>query len=308
MLLSPSCTSSIPEAYQHAYTHLPNKIDYNFHVKPILSDRCYACHGPDEKSREAGLRLDTEEGAFKALKESGDFEFAIKKGSLGESAIWHRISSKEEDIMMPPPSSNLSLDENEIATLAKWIQQGAEWKQHWSFIPPEKAKLPKVKNKTWPQNPIDHFILKKLEKNRIHPSKRADDAILLRRLSLDLTGLPPTLERIEQFSQDQDADKLEKYIDELLASPHYGERMAVIWLDLARYADTHGYQADRYRNTWQWRDWVVKAFNKNMPYDEFITWQLAGDLLPNASFEQKLATAFNRNHMQTEEGGSVEEE
>lgn len=286
---------------------LPDRVDFNFHIKPILSDRCFACHGPDNEARSADLRLDTEEGAFAALGD-GEKRYAIKAGNLDGSEVWHRIISQEEEFIMPPPESNLSLTDREIALIGKWIDQGAQWKEHWSFIPPALSSLPDVQEEQKIQNDIDRFVLAQLEKEGLSFTEKADKERLIRRISFGLRGLPPTPEEIEAFKKNDAPDALEKVIDQMLASDAYGERMAVDWLDVARYADTHGYQADRERRMWPWRDWVINAFNSNMPYDEFSRWQLAGDLMPNPSREQILATGFNRNHMQTEEGGSVEEE
>ena len=286
---------------------LPETVDFNFHIKPILSDRCFKCHGPDEKTREADLRLDTEEGAFAALGKKGD-RFAIVKGDLEQSELYHRIIATDEDDLMPPPESNLSLSEFEIKLISKWIKQGAEWKEHWAFLKPQKEELPQVRKSDWPQNEIDHFVLAKLEKENFSPAKEESREKWLRRVSFDLTGLPPSLEELDAFLADESEDAYEKIVDHLLASEAYGERMASPWLDAARYADSHGYQDDRPRTIWPWRDWVVSAFNRNMPYDTFLIWQIAGDLLPNATYEQKLATAFNRNHGITQEGGVVNEE
>ena len=285
----------------------PEKIDFNFHVKPILSDRCFACHGPDANTREGNLRLDTEEGAFAALDSLGQ-QHAIVPGDLKNSSMFQRITSNDPDLMMPPPNSNLTLTDQEIALIAKWIEQGAEWKEHWSLIPPAKPEVPKVKQEQWVKNPIDKFILSRLEQKGLQPTPEATKESLLRRVTFDLTGLPPTVEELDAFLADNSTDAYEKVVDRLLASPHYGERMAVEWLDVARYADSHGYQDDGMRNSWPWRDWVINAYNKNLPYDKFITWQLAGDLLPNPTKEQLLATSFNRNHPQTQEGGVVDEE
>ncbi len=285
---------------------LPKKVDFNFHVKPILSDRCFACHGPDNNHREAGLRLDTEGGAFAALTESEGH--AIVPGRLEASVAYQRITSDDPEEVMPPPESNLVLTTYEKEVLKKWIEQGAEWKPHWSFTPPEQAELPEAKKADWIANPIDQFVLARLEQEGLKPSFEASREKLLRRVTFDLTGLPPTSEEIAEFLQDDSSEAYEKVVERLLDSPHYGERMAPTWLDASRYADSHGYQDDRPRTMWPWRDWVVNAFNKNLPYDQFITWQLAGDLLPNATYEQKLATGFNRNHAITQEGGVIEEE
>ncbi len=289
------------------YAEPPETIDFNFHIRPILSDRCYACHGPDAEDRAADLRLDVEEGAYAAL-EGGETAHVIKPGAPDESELYLRVSTEDDDLRMPPEDSNLELSAEEIVLIRKWIEQGAEWKPHWSFIPVEDPPLPKVVAVDWPQNPIDYFILARLENEGLPPAETASREKLLRRVSFDLTGLPPTLEELDAFLADKSPDAYEKVVDRLLASTRYGERMAVDWLDLARYADTYGYQADVYRAVWPWRDWVVEAFNQNMPFDKFITWQLAGDLLPNATQKQVLATAFNRLHRQTNEGGSIEEE
>ncbi|GAB5554176.1 MAG: DUF1553 domain-containing protein [Saprospiraceae bacterium] len=282
-------------------------MDFNFHVKPILSDRCFACHGPDEKSRKGNLRLDTEEGAF-ALIDSAENRYAIVAGDLKRSHLVDRIESQDPDWMMPPPESNLSLSSYEVDILKKWIRQGAEWKTHWAFIPPEKPALPTLKNQDWPNNEIDYYILAKLEDLRLQPNAPASKEKLLRRLYFDLTGLPPSLEEIDAFLQDTEPDAYERVVDRLLAQETYGERLAMEWMDLARYADSHGYQDDLERSMWPWRDWVIEAFNQNLPYDQFVSWQLAGDLLPDPTYEQKLATGFNRNHKITQEVGVIDEE
>lgn len=296
-----------PIDLKEAEAQLPEKVDFNLHVKPILSDKCFACHGPDEASQEAGLELATPDGAFAALKDNPE-NHAIVPGKPGKSEAFHRIISEDPDYQMPPPESNLTLTSYEKAVLTRWIEEGAEYKPHWAFIKPENHALPTVKNQKWSRNPIDQFVLAKLEQKGLQPSEEADKETLLRRLSLDLTGLPPTLEEINAFLEDNSEYAYEKVVDRLLASPHYGERMAIDWMDASRYADTHGYTVDRYRPMWPWRDWVIKAYNQNMPFDQFATWQLAGDLLPNPTREQKLATAYNRNHAQNMEGGIVNEE
>ncbi|HRO44723.1 DUF1553 domain-containing protein [Agriterribacter sp.] len=285
---------------------LPDHIDYNLHVKPILSDKCFLCHGPDKnEGQKAGLNLSTREGALAVLT-SG--KHAIVPGKLAKSELYFRITTPDEEMMMPKKGSNRVLTDYEKAVLIKWIEQGAEYKPHWAFIAPVKSGIPEVKNKQWVKNEIDAFVLQKLESTGLQPSPEADKETLLRRVTLDLTGLPPTLQETDAFMADHSADAYEKVVERLLQSPHYGEKMAVDWLDVSRYADTHGYTVDRYRPMWPWRDWVIKAFNENMPFDRFVTWQLAGDLLPNATREQKIATAFNRNHAQNMEGGIVDEE
>lgn len=286
---------------------IPEVIDFNFHIKPILSDRCFACHGPDMDARKAGVRLDEEAFAYNLLDTLKGIH-VIKPGDLGKSEVFRRIINEDEEQMMPPPESNLSLSEYEIELVKRWIEQGAEWKPHWSFIRPEKSSFPKVKQKDWPQNAIDFFVLGKLEALQRRPSVKASKEKLLRRLSFDLTGLPPDPETIDTFLANDSSKAFEDLVDEYLASKSFGERMATEWVDLARYAETNGIHHDLERNMWPWRDWVISAFNKNMGYDQFVTWQLAGDLLPNPTYEQQLATAFNRNNRTTQECGSLDEE
>jgi hypothetical protein len=288
---------------------LPDRVDFNRHIKPLLSDRCYKCHGPDAKERKAGLRLDTPEGAYALAAAAGrKARRVIKPGSARRSEFAHRILSEAPDYMMPPPESNLALNAEEKALLLRWIEQGAEYQPHWAFVAPRAAPLPRVKDQNWPRQPIDYFILAELEARGLTPAPEAARETWLRRATLDLTGLPPSVREIDEFLVDTRPDAYERVVDRLLASPHYGERMAVDWLDLARYADSHGYQDDGMRDTWPWRDWVIRAFNDNLPFDQFLTWQLAGDLLPDPSPDQLLATCFNRNHPQSQEGGVVDEE
>ena len=305
LILIHNCASSGSQAA--SLSSIPETIDFNFHIRPILSDRCYACHGPDEKAREADLRLDTEAGAFAALGEEKD-SYAIVRGDLEKSMLYHRIHAEDPDEIMPPPESNLTLSDYEKKLLEKWITQGAEWKTHWAFTPPQKVEMPEINQSSWPTNEIDYFVLAKMENMGLKPNNEAHKAKLLRRLSFDITGLPPTIEELDAFLQDESQDAYEKQVDRLLASEAYGERMTSIWLDAARYADSHGYQDDRPRTMWPWRDWVIRAFNQNMPYDSFIIHQLAGDLLPYSTYQHKLATGFNRNHAITQEGGVVNEE
>jgi hypothetical protein len=306
-LLLASCTPELPEEVASAYEKLPQKVDFNFHVRPILSDRCYSCHGPDEQGREADLRLDLEESAFAALSSGEGYAFVA--GKPGKSLAIQRILSQDPELAMPPPEAHLDLTEAEKAILVKWVEQGARWKQHWAFIPAQKPSLPKVKNKEWiVQNPIDPFIYKRLAEQGLRPSPEADKERLLRRVTMDLTGLPPTIESIDAFLADNRPDAYERIVDSLLQTDACAERLALDWLDLARYADSHGMHSDGYRLMWPWRDWVIKAFQQNTPYDQFVSWQLAGDLLPNATQEQKLATAFNRNHPMSAEAGIVDEE
>ena len=296
-----------PAAIAKLADKLPEMVDYNLHVKPILSDKCFLCHGPDKNSQKAGLELATREGALAALKKARS-KHAIVPGDLANSEVYHRIVTADEHEMMPPKASNRVLSDYEKAVLIKWIEQGAEYKPHWALIKPKKTPLPVVKNTRWPRNPIDYFVLNKLEEKGLTTSPEADKETLLRRVSLDLTGLPPTLAETDAFLADTSPNAYEKVVNRLLQSPQYGEKMAVDWLDLARYADTHGYTVDRYRPMWPWRDWVVQSFNRNRPFSQFITWQLAGDLLPKATREQRIATGFNRNHSQNMEGGIINEE
>ena len=276
-----------------------DKVNFDRDIRPILSDKCNFCHGPDANERKADLRLDEEQSA----KES-----VIVAGRPDESELIARIFSDDPDTRMPPAASKLSLNDSEKQKLRAWIEQGAEYSQHWAFVPPKAVALPSVEQSAWCKNELDRFVLSQLERQGMQPSVEADRESLIRRVTLDLTGLPPSLTEIDAFVADQEPTAYQRVIERLLQSERYGERMAVEWLDVARYADTYGYQNDRYRAMWPWRDWVVQAFNKNLPYDQFITWQIAGDLLPEATREQILATAFNRNHRQTNEGGSVEEE
>ncbi len=283
----------------------PAKVDFNRDVRPILSEHCYACHGPDEQHRKGGLRLDVREEAFKKLK-SGNY--ALIAGDLSKSTLVERIISTDPDEIMPPPKHNKPLKPEQVIVLKKWVEEGAQWQKHWSFIPPERPALPEVKDRKWPRNAIDFFTLARLEKEKLKPNPEADKPTLIRRATLDLTGLPPTIEEVDAFLADKSRDAYEKLVDRLLSSPHYGERMAQNWLDLARYADTSGYHFDGVRFMWLWRDWVIKAFNDNKPYDEFTVEQLAGDLLPNPTQSQRIATGFVRNNMTNDEGGADPDE
>ncbi|MRI00525.1 DUF1553 domain-containing protein [Kriegella sp. EG-1] len=291
----------------YANVELPEQVDYNFHIKPILSDNCYTCHGPDANKRKAKLRLDTEYSAFEELKESSG-EYAFVAGRPNKSKAFQLIVTDDEDQIMPPVDSKLSLNSYEKRLIEKWIKQGAKFQKHWAYIIPKKKDVPVDKTSDWVQNEIDGFILKKLNDHGIQPSKRASKEILVRRISLDLTGLPPNIEQTKELLNLPSNEIIPKAIDRFLSTTAYGERMTQSWLDVARYADSHGYQDDSYRTMWPWRDWVIHAFNKNLPYNEFLTWQLAGDLLPDANMEQILATGFNRNHPITQEGGVIQEE
>lgn len=285
---------------------LPEKIDFNFHIKPLLSDRCFSCHGPDKNAVKANLQLHSPAGALEQPLSSGQRAFV--PGNLRQSEAFQRIISLDLEKQMPPPEFERKLSDYEIALIAKWIEQGAQYEPHWAFTPPEQAELPIVEDHSWPQDTIDHFILKTLETRGLNPKEAASKEILIRRVTLDLTGLPPTPAEIDEFLEDQSRNAFEKVVDRLLASPHFGERMALAWLDLARYADSNGYSQDGLRLMWPWRDWVIEAFNSNMPYDQFIRWQLAGDRFPEATQEQRLATGFLRNHRLNGEGGIIDEE
>ncbi len=282
-------------------------VDFNYDVKPILSDKCYACHGPDDKARQSNLRLDIKSGIESAMKlNNGQYIIDVKH--VEKSGIIKRIKSEELNFVMPPPESNLTLSQREKTILTKWIEQGAKWEPHWSYTKPKSQNIPNVKFKDWTENEIDFFVAKKFEEKGLKPSKRENKEILLRRVSFDITGLPPSINQIDNFLNDESTNAYEKVVDRLLKSASYGERMASIWMDLARYGDSHGYQDDQERIMWPWRDWVIHAYNNNLPYDEFITWQIAGDMIPNATKEQILASGFNRNHKITQEGGVIPEE
>ncbi len=305
IFLFTACGIEIPDAIQKELANLPDKIDYNFHIKPILSDRCFACHGPDAQKREANLRLDVAENAYAALA-SGNGRAIIAK-NVNSSQLAHRILSNDLELMMPPPESNLTLNINEKALLIKWIEQGAVYKPHWAFTKPSKKSIPNA-GKDWAINEIDHFIADKLALQNILPAPEANREQLIRRLYFDLTGLPPSLTDLDRWTADTRPDYYEHLVDYLLTSTAYGERMAVHWLDVARFADSEGYLDDFHHSFWPYRDWVINAFNKNLPYNDFIVWQVGGDQIPNATKEQKLATAFNRHHKQNSEGGVTPEE
>ena len=279
--------------------------DYNRDVRPILSDHCYTCHGPDEAKRKAGLRLDLEADAFRKLK-SG--QHALVKGDPKGGTLVERILTKDPDDIMPPPEHGKPLSPKQVEILQRWVASGAAWREHWSFIPPEPPPLPKVKDTRWPRNEIDRFVLAGMESAGLKPNPEADRATLVRRLSFDLTGLPPTVEEVDAFLSDRKPEAYERLVERLLASPHHGERMAANWLDLARFADTSGYHFDGVRFLWLWRDWVIRAFNTNQPFDTFTVEQLAGDLLPNPTTDQRIATGFVRNNMTNDEGGADPDE
>lgn len=280
-------------------------VDFNFQIRPLLSDRCYRCHGPDAGSREGKLRLDTRAGALKDLE---DGIAVVKPGHPDQSELVRRIFTTAGDDLMPPTDSHLALSLAEKNLLKRWIAEGAEFKPHWAFVPVPPVIPPALPKKSSAKNLIDTFVLAQLQEEKLRPAPTASKETLLRRLALNLTGLPPMSAEIDAFLADKSPEAYDKVVRKYLNSPAYGERMALDWLDLARYADTYGYQNDIERDMSAWRDWVIKAFNENLSYDKFLTWQLAGDLLPNATREQRLATAFNRLHRQTNEGGSIDEE
>jgi len=302
-----ACTTKKPNEIVNAEKLLPEVIDFNFHVKPILSDKCYACHGPDLSKQKANLRLDTKEGAYSALGDN-DARHAIVPGNLDKSMVFERLISTDPESIMPPPSFHLKLSDLEIAIIAKWIEQGAEYKPHWSFIPLTEVKIPELSNKFKTKHPIDNFIIKRLLAENMRPSGEASKETLIRRVSFDITGLPPSLSEIDYFVQDETPDAYEKLVNRLLASDAYGERMAANWMDVARYADSDGYLDDKHREFAPWRDWVIQSFNQNMSYDKFTTLQLAGDLIPEVNQESILATAFNRLNKRNSEAGIIFEE
>ncbi len=280
-------------------------IDFSREIRPLLAENCFACHGPDEKTRKGKLRLDLREEALKPGR-SGDP--ALVPGKSVQSAVIKRIFTSDDTEVMPPHKSNKTLKPHEKELLKRWVDEGAEYRIHWAFVPPVKVAPPKVQTQGWARNEIDAFILARLEKAGLKPSPEAERATLIRRLSFDLRGLPPTLQEVQTFLNDQSPDAYEKLVDRMLASPHYGEKMATLWLDLARFGDTSGYHFDSTRQMWLWRDYVIQAYNKNKPFDQFTIEQLAGDLLPGATTEQKVASGFNRNTRFNEEGGADPEE
>jgi len=275
-------------------------LNFNRDIRPILSENCFYCHGQDANKRQADLRLDDREAAIK----SG----AIAPNDLVKSSLVERIHASDPDQMMPPPASNRRLTDEQKKLLERWISEGATYQAHWAFVTPVQPPEPAVRNQAWVRNAIDRFVLAKLEQEGLNPSPEADRVALIKRLSIDLTGLPPTPAEVDAFVVDTDDKAYEKLVDRLLSSPHYGERMALPWLDAARYADSNGFQQDGDTWQWIWRDWVVKALNDDLPFDQFTIWQLAGDLLPDATVEQKIASGFNRNHLLNGEGGAIPEE
>ncbi len=286
-----------------------DRVEFNRDIRPVLSDKCYTCHGPDAGHRKTKLRFDRESGARIELSKG---RFAIVPGDPAHSEMYLRISSDNQAIRMPPAYTGApKLSEREVGLIRRWIEEGAEWQQHWSFIPPKRAPLPEVRDKKWPRNAIDSFVLSRLEQEGLTPSPEASPATLVRRVTLDLTGLPPTPAEVEDFLRDSPVNRdkaYERLVDRLLASPRYAERMAFRWMEVARYADTNGYQMDGNREMWRWRDWVIDAFDRNMPFDEFTIEQIAGDLMPHPTLDQRIATGFHRNHRSNAEGGIVPEE
>lgn len=294
-----NATLAYVSLYGAAAVHGADRIEFNRDIRPILSENCFHCHGPDEQGREADLRLDMKPPEGSAV---------IVAGQSSLSELFRRVSTSDPDERMPPRDSERSLTPAQIEVLQRWIDQGADYESHWAFIPPHRPPLPKVADPEWCRNAVDHFVLARLESAGRRPSPEAARETLIRRVTFDLTGLPPTLAEIDAFLADASPTGYESLVDRLLQSSAYGERMTADWLDVARYSDTYGYQVDRDRFVWPWRDWVIRAFNNNMPYDEFITRQLAGDLLEGAGRDEILATTFNRLHPQKVEGGSVPEE
>ena len=285
----------------HGQVWADGPVDFNQDVRPILASRCYQCHGPDEHSREAGLRLDQQDGALAELNSGAR---AIVPHQPAASELLRRLLTADEHQRMPPPAAGQRLSRQQITTLQHWIEQGAIWQKHWSFVAPDRPAPARVTNSWWLRNSIDRFVLSRLERERWMPSGEADRSTLIRRLSLDLTGLPPALDEVEAFVADNSPNAYQKVVDRQLASPHFGEKMAQWWLDLARFGDTNGYQDDRYRAIWVYRDYVIDAFNHNKPFDQFTIENLAGDMLANATIEQKILSGFNRMHRFNEEGGS----
>ena len=281
-------------------------IEFNRDIRPILSDKCFTCHGPDAANRKTKVRFDIESGALIELREG---KHAIVAGDPDKSEIYRRVSSSDKAYRMPPAYMGRDkLSDHEIQLIQDWISQGAKWSPFWSLAAPKRPPLPTVQARQWTRNPVDYFILSKLEREGLHPSPEADKRTLIRRVSLDLTGLPPTPQQVDGFLADNSPTAYEKVVDRLLDSPEYAEHMAYRWMEAARYGDTNGYQTDGPREMWRWRDWVIDAFRHNMPYDEFTVDQLAGDLLPNPTLDQRIATGFNRNHRTSGEGGIIPEE
>jgi hypothetical protein len=296
--------SNDPASRPSSATGATESIEFNRDIRPILSDQCYQCHGPDGAKRKANLRLDQEASA----KEDRDGLCAIAPGELSASELYRRITAKDAAERMPPVKSGKSLTAAQVELLGRWISEGAKWQGHWAFIPPKEPAVPRVERPQWLHNAVDAFILARLERERLAPARESERSLLLRRVTLDLTGLPPSQAELDAFENDASPGVYAKVVDRLLASPRFGERMAIRWLIAARYADTNGYQTDAPRIMWRWRDWVLDAYNRNMPFDQFTIEQLAGDMLPRATLDQRIATGFNRNHRGNGEGGIIPEE
>ncbi|MEO2034869.1 MAG: DUF1549 domain-containing protein, partial [Planctomycetaceae bacterium] len=292
-------TILVLECLASVMANAADTVDFDRDVRPILSENCFHCHGPDSKARKADLRLDTRMGIFESV---------VVAGMVSESELYRRITEPDAEQRMPPAATGLKLTKNEQDTLRRWIEQGSQWTGHWSFSIIAKPGLPTVERKDWPRNEIDRFVLARLEQENLDPSPTAGRIHLLRRVTLDLTGLPPTPAQVDAFLNASDVDAYEQVVDRLLKSPAYGERMAWPWLAASRYADTDGFQGDPTRTMWPWRQWLIQAFNANMPFDQFTIQMLAGDLIPDATPEQIIATGFNRNHMFNGEGGRIAEE
>lgn len=303
--VSPTLFPALADLVAEVATAPGERVDFGDQIRPILSDKCFACHGPDASARKAGLRLDLQETAFAALKSGGH---GILPGKPGESAVLARIVTSDPDDRMPPASTNKQLTLDDAKLIARWIQQGADWEGHWSFERVERPEVPQVAHAERVANPIDAFLLARLEKDGLTTAPLASDRTLIRRVTLDLTGLPPTPEEVEAYVADTAPDKYERLIDRLFNTPRYAEHMARYWMDAARYADTNGYHIDNERYMWRWRDWVIDSFQRNQSFDEFTVEQIAGDLLENATLEQRIASGFNRNHMINFEGGIIPEE
>src|SRR5688500_10450242 len=281
-----------------------NRVDFQREVRPILSEHCFACHGPDEAARKANLRLDIYEGAVTARRNGAP----IVPGKPDDSLLYKKITDENPARRMPPPSTHKTLTDAQKQTVRLWIEQGARWGQHWAFVAPSRPSLPAVRDRKWSRTSIDRFVLAKIEAAGLTPNPEAERRALIRRVSLDLTGLPPRAEDVDAFLADKSSDAYEKVVARLLSSPHYGEHRARYWLDAARYGDTHGIHVDNYREIWPYRDWVIEAFNRNLPFARFSIEQLAGDLLPNPTLAQRIATGFNRCNVTTNEAGIIEDE
>src|SRR5258706_675679 len=293
LVLVPVCAASV----------VPPTIQFNRDIRSILSKNCFACHGPDNNARKAGLRLDTKSGIFERTEKH---EAVVVPGILEKSELWRRITATDPDDVMPPPKANKVLKPEEKELFRRWILAGAPWQGHWAYIKPERQAVPRVDH--WARNPIDAFVLAKLRSNGLKPNPEADKRTLARRLSLDLTGLPPKPEAVEAFLNNRSTDAYSSLVRQFMNSPHWGEHRARYWLDAARYADTHGVRFHNYREMWPYRDWVIKAFNSNMRFNQFTIEQPAGDLLPNPTDDQEVATGFQRCNMTTNEGGTIEDE